>query len=116
MVSRFFFLFPVHFKNRLMFNKKTPAVTFILAILAAQFLTGCAKKNNTDKRLMSFNNSQFIEGLYTRVQTDSPREVFNYIFSSLPDEVTVYPLEPTRAGQAWSKCSREERCAGPART
>ncbi|MBL7728199.1 MAG: hypothetical protein JNM68_10950 [Dinghuibacter sp.] len=76
-----------------MLNKKTPAVTFILAILAAQFLTGCAKKNTTDKRLMSFNNSQFIEGLYTRVQTDSPREVFNYIFSSLPDEVTVYPSE-----------------------
>ncbi|MGQ0742164.1 MAG: hypothetical protein ACT4OG_07705 [Alphaproteobacteria bacterium] len=38
-------------------------------------------------------NQHFIDGLYTKIPSGDAGAIFDYVFSSLPDSVTVYPTE-----------------------
>jgi hypothetical protein len=65
----------------------------ILIITGTCWLGSCNTKEDKPSTSTVFTNDQFIEGLYTDIRPDSPKEVFHHIFHSLPDEVTIYPSE-----------------------
>jgi hypothetical protein len=67
-----------------------------LAVVAAFFDSRRASEDSAGdlRRVSSVNfNQHFIDGLYAGVRTDDADSVFAYVFSSLPDAVTVYPTE-----------------------
>lgn len=69
-----------------------PAIILSL-LLSAILAISCREKVQHKKSVPLYTNEQYVNGLFARISIDSPKEVFNYIFQSLPDEVTVYPSE-----------------------
>lgn len=75
--------------------------TAVLVVAVAAFTAfesmGGTAGHSTDKftlnELSMQSNEEFINGLYARVDLNDPKAVFDLVFSSLRDEVTVYPSE-----------------------
>lgn len=69
-----------------------PSSCLSVCIALPVLIASCGKKN-TARFAPLYTNEQYINGQFTKVTVDSPKEVFNYVYQSLPDEVTVYPSE-----------------------
>jgi hypothetical protein len=66
-------------------------LVFLIVVIFALFFNA---NRNSQKALYGFStNEAFIEGLYQDINLSDDLTVFQYVFKSLPDEVTVYPTE-----------------------
>lgn len=76
------------------FMKRAVAVIAILCL--GHGVTASPLQNNDPAiptaDIVSFNE-KFIAGLYTKIQLEEADRIFDFIFSSLSDTVTVYPTE-----------------------
>lgn len=68
----------------------------LISLLAFAFLIGLILGNLIVKKTVKksfLGNDDFIEDLYNGLNLNDSKEVFRYVFSSLNEEITIYPTE-----------------------
>jgi len=67
----------------------------VRTLFVSVLLFGCKTKTTTVTKTQAEvrTNDAFVKGMYLKIDVNDPKAVFNHVFSSLPDSVTVFPSE-----------------------